>query len=215
MSLNWKVLVRSILIFLVSYYSLIAISYIPSVQESVHTRFGSRTTKVLGRVFPKAKFVSDPSLSGSNDYSRIKIIFANKRTAATAANLKSYNEDQAARDLKLGNLTLFIESIFVIPYVIFFALLLATPGIKLPRKALMLFIGYLLLSIFVFINITIKASFVFQKESLGIYELSGFWKGMVENLAPYMNTGVSITVAILVWILVAINRKQVQFLFTS
>ncbi len=212
MALNWKLLIKSIIIFLVSYYSLIGISFIPSVQEALHSKFSSRTEKILSSTFPKARFVSDPSTISNRDYKRIKIIFAYKEAARNAARLASFDEASAAANLKYGNLSLFVEGVFVFPFVLFIALLLATPGMKLSTRALALLIGYILISFYIFANVSIKTSFMLQEQPIGVYQLSNFWKGIVSTVAPLINMGISISIVVLIWVLVAFRKNQFQSL---
>ena len=100
---------------------------------------------------------------------------------------------------------------------LFIALLAATP-IGWKRRFWSFVVGLIFIHAYILFTLYVLLFYQFNfYQELAVLQLSGFWQGIVNFLHPILllNPGTGIFVALLIWLLVSFNRKDLARLSTA
>ena len=211
--MNWqRPLIRGVIIFGLIYYTLTFIFTLPATRSFIKNWLTPKVESFYKNQFPEAFIKITPPPPDQNvdelwvSYENLEKLKQEREKVERNPNLKS--------TFTPLNLILYIHSLFVFPFILFFSLMLSTP-IPWRPKLIGTGIGSLLLLLYLRLNLNVKFSFLLQRKPIGIHELSPTWSDFILEFAPRLTPGVSISLVLLIWIVTVVLALPQSFLQTE
>jgi len=191
-----------------SFFVLSLLAMVPAVQNTYYSVFEkialSSASSNHSDLYFKTKKGSEEA-PGNPD--KVTILFNTNAYLKAIIERSRATGQQGVYDYK--GFVLSISEYFITPLIFFFSLLLVTPG-KIPRKLLNFLLGSLLIIGFAYLTIRFRSNFAIVEAGLpGMSFDPQEIKG--HKLLSYAFSSVTtITVVLLVWILLAFRKSDIQ-----
>ena len=196
--MNWrKLLIRSLLIFLVVYYFLAVVTRLPNVQIQFHGWLKPRVEQFLKKQYSDIYV----QLSKLNVQEPDLLIVNYENQSKIDQYLKTMkNSGRQSQRIETKKVAINIHYLFVFPFILLIAFTACIP-LKLSNKIIAFVVTSLFLFFYIRLNVSLKLYFMLQVDPVNVYQLEGNLKESLTFLVPRITPGVTITFLLLVWLI--------------
>lgn len=203
-------LVKSLLkyfgLFLLVYFTLTGITYIPTVKTAIAPVGIAYTKGVMNTFYSKAYTDIQSSREEPINVYHLIVSFQNQKTVDKAiAEARKQRAPSVKLDTKFFDF--FIDIKFLFPFLFIVSLIIITP-VPWKRKLLGLAISLALVLVFITIGLCFVTSYNMANADIGIYDLSDSTLALYKKLGTIVNPMTDMTFALLVYLSVFFRKED-------
>lgn len=198
-----KSLVKYLVLFLVVYFSMTALIYVPAVKKGLVNVGNSYTEGVVNTFYPKLYL----SLN-NNEANAYKTIFSfQNQEAVDKAIVEARRQRAQSIDLDTKFFDFQIDIKLIFPLLFLLSLIVVSP-IPWKRKGIAAAIGFVAMFLFLTAGFYFITGYNVANANIGIYELSDTSRSIYKFFATIANPVTDMTFGLLLWILLCFKKED-------